>query len=341
MPADDYTPKPEDPLDSTPILFRPKTFDRHADVVDYIERYDRARYPRDGRGRTTRPAKGAWGYLDTGNTISAASGLTLGSGTVQLCSRSGTTLTADGDNVTVYNSGGTITGPKTLELDWMDGDWAVCECGCQCTLNVLNCAGGYLVGATVTIKDSGGTTLDSGTTDSIGHFVTTEGCGDNRTVTIAATGYTTTDFTGTTLSCGTVTDIDMSTHVESGRVCCCLLLKSTVLNWSAVGTDSGGGTTTFSGTGTWNDSEGGWLLGNLWPGHPGFPVLATLSCSSGVWFLTISYYDAFVGDFISCSIAGSTVECDPLNLVFDYPDLGCTNFPDDIGYVTFVVTITS
>ena len=53
----------------------------------------------------------------------------LGSGTVTLCSRSGGTLTADGQTVTVYNSGGTISGPKTLALDWTDGDWAVCVCG--------------------------------------------------------------------------------------------------------------------------------------------------------------------------------------------------------------------
>ena len=123
--------KPAVPETGNPIALRPETYRRHADAVDYIERTNRARYPRAGRGRTTVPASGTWAKLASGHTISAASGLTLGSGTVTLCSRDGTTLTADGDDVTVYNAGDEITatdGDKAIKLSWSDGDWAASRC---------------------------------------------------------------------------------------------------------------------------------------------------------------------------------------------------------------------
>ncbi len=136
---DPYVPNPDDPVEANPVVFRPTTFGRHARAVNRVLGDNQARYPRVGRGRTTKPSSGTWGSLASGHSISAASGLTLGSGTVTLCSRSGDTLTADGEDITVYNAGGVITGPKVLELDWTDGVWAVCECGgsgltcCGCT----------------------------------------------------------------------------------------------------------------------------------------------------------------------------------------------------------------
>jgi hypothetical protein len=121
-------PPPDDPLGGKPVLLRPETFERHEAAFSQVEEANTARYPMVGRGRTTKPSTGTWGYLAPGQVISAASGLTLGSGPVTLCSRSGGTLTPDGETVTVYNSGGVLTGPNALALDWTDGVWAVCEC---------------------------------------------------------------------------------------------------------------------------------------------------------------------------------------------------------------------
>jgi hypothetical protein len=126
---DPYVPQPDDAIEGRPVVFRPTTFARHDRALGGVGERNEARYPMSGRGRTTNPSAGFWGYLASGASISAGSGLSLGTGTVTLCSRSGTTLLADGDDVTVLNSGGIITGPQILELDWTDGDWAVCECG--------------------------------------------------------------------------------------------------------------------------------------------------------------------------------------------------------------------
>lgn len=129
---DDWIPNPEPAVDTTtPIALKPPTYSRHARVVDYIERTNRSRYPRAGRGRTTSPAAGCWAKLASGSTISGVSGLTLGSGTVTLCSRSGTALTADGDTVTVYNANDAITAASDMavKLTWTDGEWSVAKCG--------------------------------------------------------------------------------------------------------------------------------------------------------------------------------------------------------------------
>ena len=120
-----------------PIFFQPKTFARHAQAVDRVLGDNQARYPLSGRGRTTSPSVGAWGSLASGDTITAASGLTLGGGTVKLCTRSGGTLTETSETVPVLNSGGVISGPAALPLRWTDGDWAVCQCGgCNCTAGI-------------------------------------------------------------------------------------------------------------------------------------------------------------------------------------------------------------
>src|ERR1051326_111839 len=126
---DDYVPVADNAVGNAPVVFRPATFDRHARVVDLVEGNTRARYPRKARGRTTHAASGTWGYLASGNTITAASGMVLGDGTVTLCSRVDGTLTADGEDVPVLNSGGAIAGPRVLALEWTAGAWSVCECG--------------------------------------------------------------------------------------------------------------------------------------------------------------------------------------------------------------------
>lgn len=126
---DPYVPVSDDAVGGSPILLRPTTFDRHAQAAEIVEGSNNARYPRVGRGRTTDPSAGAWGYLASGSTIGGAGGLSLGGGTVQLCSRDTGTLTADGEFVAVLNPGDAITGPRILELNWTDGIWAVCLCG--------------------------------------------------------------------------------------------------------------------------------------------------------------------------------------------------------------------
>lgn len=113
------------------IALRPETFARHENAVRAVEGANNARYPRAGRGRTTSTSAGAWGMLASGATITAGSGLTLGSGTVTLCTRSGSTLTSTGETVTVYNAGDAITasgGDKAIRLSWVDA-WVASKCG--------------------------------------------------------------------------------------------------------------------------------------------------------------------------------------------------------------------
>lgn len=122
----DYVPQADEPVGGDPVLLNPSTFARHSRAVERVLGDNHSVPPRQGRGRTTHPSVGAWGYLASGHTISAGSGLSLGGGTVTLCSRSGGALTADGEDVPVLNSGATVTGPKSLALEWTDGSWAVC-----------------------------------------------------------------------------------------------------------------------------------------------------------------------------------------------------------------------
>jgi len=168
--ADEWTSQPDPPVGGPPILFRPGTFARHTRAVDRVLGDNHAVYPRVGRGRTTKPAKGAWGYLASDATISACVGLTLGTGTVTLCSRSGNTLTADGEDVQVYNPGGGIIGPKLLELSWTDNVWAVCLCGgVACSIHFCTPCNEFIQLEAGSVTDANGTwALDStGTTGRI------------------------------------------------------------------------------------------------------------------------------------------------------------------------------
>lgn len=121
-----YTP-PGDP-----IALSPQTYARHARAVNYVEGANNARYPYPRRGRTTTSAAGAWAVLPSGHTILAASGLHLGTGTVTLCSRDDNTLTADGEDIVVYNSGDAISAggsDKIIKVSWTDGVWSAARCG--------------------------------------------------------------------------------------------------------------------------------------------------------------------------------------------------------------------
>jgi hypothetical protein len=125
-------PNPDPYVDpAQPIALSPETYERHAAAVDRIEGANNARYPRAGRGRTTSASAGCWAKLASGGTISAASGLALGSGTVELCDRIGSALTGTGEMVQVLNAGDAITastGDKAIKLTWSDGDWAASRC---------------------------------------------------------------------------------------------------------------------------------------------------------------------------------------------------------------------
>ena len=129
---DEWSPAPDPYVDATdPIALSPGTYARHARVVNRVLGDNQARYPYPRRGRTTNPNAGIWAKLASGDTITAASGLTLGSGTVALCTRSGSTLTATSETVTVYNGGPAITassGDKAMLLHWSDGVWSASNC---------------------------------------------------------------------------------------------------------------------------------------------------------------------------------------------------------------------
>lgn len=122
---------------------------RASDANDQADDLRRAGRVRGSAGILTRSGPGGqmfaldveentYGFLAAAATITGATTtggtLTLGSGTVTLCSRVGTILTADGLSVTVYNAGGSMTAPsggRILGLCWRDGDWSVdvAKCG--------------------------------------------------------------------------------------------------------------------------------------------------------------------------------------------------------------------
>lgn len=120
-------PPPTPPLGGGPVLFGRETADRTKTAVKYVEGMFRGHSRRGDEPSAL--ATGVYAYLASG-TITAASGGTLGSGTVQICARSGATLTANGPNIPVYNAGGSITGPAYMLLQWADGDWVVAVAPC-------------------------------------------------------------------------------------------------------------------------------------------------------------------------------------------------------------------
>lgn len=115
------------PDDPAPVALSPETYARHAAAVDYIENIVRTRAPWPGKSRFPGLASGAWGILATGGSISAASGVTLGSGSVKLCDRTGAIYPED-ETVTVYNAGNAISASgadKIVRLAWTAGEWCV------------------------------------------------------------------------------------------------------------------------------------------------------------------------------------------------------------------------
>ena len=117
-----------DPLDNSPVRLERATAERMAASTRYVERIVRTQAAPQRRDMRTWESAGAWGFLAAGATISAASGATLGTGTVTLCSRDGADLTADGIEVDVYNAAGSVSGGTSgvyVKLGWTDGDWSL------------------------------------------------------------------------------------------------------------------------------------------------------------------------------------------------------------------------
>lgn len=116
------------PLPGGAVAPSASAFSRIAATVRWVESRPRNELPNGRRRSLPAQAGGAWGFLTAGATVSGASGMTLGHGTVTLCSRAGYTLTADGDSVEVLNAGGGVTagaGGRILKLGWVDGVWSL------------------------------------------------------------------------------------------------------------------------------------------------------------------------------------------------------------------------
>src|SRR4051812_26459845 len=98
----------DSPVDQAPIALSPATYDRHAAAVGYVQGMVRTRAPGVGGRGPPGLAPPAGGKLAASGPITAASGVTLGTGTVKLCARAGAVLPAD-ESVDVVNAGGIIT----------------------------------------------------------------------------------------------------------------------------------------------------------------------------------------------------------------------------------------
>ncbi len=124
--------KSDAPVESDPIALAPATFSRFEAAARYVEGLIRTRAPRASNQRFPGLKPGAWGLVAAGDTISAGSGLTLGSGKVTLCAQDGAILKDTGVSVTVYNSGPEVSGGaygygdgSIVRLAWTEGAWAV------------------------------------------------------------------------------------------------------------------------------------------------------------------------------------------------------------------------
>ena len=136
--------RPDAPQGAPPIALAPATFARHEAATRYVENVVRTRQPWQKRNRSQSYRAATWGLLRSGDVITAASGLVLGQGYVELCDQDGPDLTPNGDVVLVYNGGAEIDGGTdaygysyaygdeygtVLPLVWRHGHWTVDCCG--------------------------------------------------------------------------------------------------------------------------------------------------------------------------------------------------------------------
>jgi len=115
------------PIGGDPIALSPETYAAHEEAVAYVKTMSRTSEPILKDVRFPGVRAGAWALLAAGATITAGSGLSLGSGTVRLCDRDGN-VADDAEDVTVANAGASLSGGSTgriVRLGWTDGEWSV------------------------------------------------------------------------------------------------------------------------------------------------------------------------------------------------------------------------
>src|SRR5580765_2584372 len=103
---------PEPPIGGDPIALSPATYAAHDEAVTYVQTLSRTRDPLLRNDRFPGVRAGAWALLAAGATITAASGLGLGGGTLKLCDREGN-VPDDAEDVDVANAGAEIAGGVT------------------------------------------------------------------------------------------------------------------------------------------------------------------------------------------------------------------------------------
>lgn len=285
------------PVDDRPVLFRPPTFARHDAAARYVEGRVRTRAPRTTATRFPGVIPGAWGLLASGNSISAASGMTLGSGDVNLCDRSGVD---SGVTVTAYNAGPAITassGDKIVPMEWTGGDWSVCECvtGPTCYVPIVmhgcGTAGGLVLtwGVDVQVK-SGSTVLFSGTTDGTGTLLVPVGGSGIApgTYTVVATDgrgtprWNSQSYTFLNFSCPPTTKNLQMTSPLAAYIClnCCADPVKRVMTF----TSTKFGTWTGDWVSTLNDGFSGPACGGCAGGYkivPGF-ISSSFPCTAAI-----------------------------------------------------------
>lgn len=251
--------------DDDAIVFSPETFKAHDDAVTYIRSRIRTRDPLGRQKRFPRIIPGAWGKLAAGATITAASGLSLGSGSVKLCDREGT-VADDAEDVDVANAGSVLTGGvggAIVPLEWTDGEWSTCGCegGSITQTFQLNGCSPYGL-RSVSIYDSpGGSLLASGNTG-IGGGITLTWSGPT-TIWVQPTGTRLTGVSVTVVSGGTST---VNFGIASGYACfldnSCIDPVKTTLHGSC--TNGVTATLVLNPIGTaWADGVKSWFLNRI------------------------------------------------------------------------------
>lgn len=217
-------------MDDDPILFLPATFARHEEAVQAVQDEIRTRAPRPGGQRFPGSSPGAWGLLAIGDSITAASGTTLGTGTVKLCDSSGTPIDPE-TTVSVKNAGAEIpagAAARVVALEWTWGDWSACGCKpgdetppCQLCVTVLDQCSPFLPvsGATVTVTKAGFATVTC-TTDAAGKCCVDIPSSGTYNVAVSKAGFAGSNKPAV-VTCPGTTDVTLTLVVDAkkSRIC--------------------------------------------------------------------------------------------------------------------------
>lgn len=120
-----------DPIGGQPQLVDHASGKRIVAATKYVERFYRGSGGARGfDGPFANPLPGVYAFIAASAAVSGASGLSLGSGSATLCSRSpgSPTCVANGPVVTFYNAGGGFTAGvsgQLCKLGWVNGDWSL------------------------------------------------------------------------------------------------------------------------------------------------------------------------------------------------------------------------